>query len=300
MGPPIGIIDAHVHLYPAEVSRDPQGWAARMREPRWAALVEPRADRKVRQGWADCDRLLRDMDAAGVERAVLLGWYWEQQATCVWHNRYYAACVRQHPDRLSAFATVQAAAGAAAIDEMNRAAEAGLIGLGESCPPAVDGGVVDPNWMRVWEEAVKLNWPVNLHVTDPAGRPYPGRVETPLQEIVALACKMPELRLILAHWGGGLFSHELNGHCRKALRNVVYDTAASALVYESTVFARAVATIGSGRILFGSDYPLLTHPARQPEPGFVSAVEEVRNAGLGAETIAAILGGNARRMLDLT
>ena len=36
---------------------------------------------------------------------VLLGWYWESAETCAWQNRFYAACIRAHADRLSAFAT---------------------------------------------------------------------------------------------------------------------------------------------------------------------------------------------------
>lgn len=293
-----GIIDAHVHLYPAEVSRNPREWAVRMNEPLWGALVEPREARRVRQGWADCDQLLHDMDAAGVERAVLLGWYWEQHATCVWHNRYHADCIKKHSERLWAFATVQAAVGAAAIDEMKRAADVGMIGLGETCPPAVGGSYSDPNWMRVWEQALELNWPVNLHVTDPAARPFPGRVETSLVEIVGLAARLPELRLILAHWGGGLIFHELNPYCRHALRNACYDTAASSLIYDSEVFSRAVAAVGAEKIIFGSDYPLLTHPAREPEPGFATAIEGVRRTGLSNDESARILGGNSRSLLN--
>ena len=57
------------------------------------------------------DELLRAMDAAGISRAVLLGWYWEKPATCAGQNRFYAACVRAHPDRLMAFATLHPAAG---------------------------------------------------------------------------------------------------------------------------------------------------------------------------------------------
>lgn len=51
------------------------------------------------------------MDRAGVERAVLLGWYWEQAETCVWQNRFYGRCVREHPDRLLAYATIHPGAG---------------------------------------------------------------------------------------------------------------------------------------------------------------------------------------------
>jgi uncharacterized protein len=294
-----GIVDAHVHLYPAEVAADPAAWAARMGEPKWAALVLPAAGRRVRQGWADCDRLLRDMDAAGVERAVLLGWYWERLETCAWHNRYHAACVRTHPDRLSAFATVQASAGDAALAEMRRARDDGLAGLGELCPWAVGGSPLDENWRRVFAAALEMGWPVNLHVTDPVSRPYPGRVDTPLEHVVALASEFPALRLILAHWGGGLVFHELNPHARCALANVVYDTAATPLLYDRRVYADGAAAAGAGRVLFGSDYPLLVYPREQTEPDLVRVVADVRAAGLAPEVEAAVLGGNARRLLGL-
>ncbi len=295
-----GIIDAHVHLYPKEASADPAAWAERMGEPLWGALVTPQPGRRVQQGWADCERLLRDMDAAGVERAVLLGWYWQRHETCVWHNRYYAACVRSHPDRISAFATVQASAGEAeAITEMNRARDDGLIGLGELCPWSGGGSPLDEAWQAVFAHAVALNWPVNLHVTDPASRLFPGRVVTPLADIVALARQQAGLRLILAHWGGGLLFHELNAHARQALRHCVYDTAATPLLYDPAIYRAAVQAVGGNRILFGSDYPLMVFPKDQREPEFTRVLAQVREAGLDEAATAAVLGGNARQVLGL-
>lgn len=295
-----GIIDAHVHLYPSEVSADPARWAAHRHEPLWAALVTPQPGRRVQQGWADADRLLRDMDAAGVERAVLLGWYWQRHETCVWHNRIYAECVRAHPDRLSAFATVQAAAGAdVAIRELNRARDDGLVGLGELCPWSGGGSALDEDWQAVLAHAVALDWPVNLHVTDPASRLFPGRVVTPLEDVVALARQQPGLRLILAHWGGGLVFHELNAHARQALQNCVYDAAATPLLYDPAIYAAAVRAVGAERILFGSDYPLMVFPREQSEPDLARVLAQVRAAGLDDAARAAVLGGNARRMLGM-
>ena len=295
-----GIIDAHVHLYPAEVSADPAGWAARMGEPLWAALVTPQPGRRVQQGWADCDRLLRDMDAAGVERAVLLGWYWQRHETCIWQNRYYAACVRAHPDRISAFATVQAAAGIdASIEEMTRARDDGLIGLGELNPWSGGRSPLSDAWLAVFAQAVEMRWPVNLHVTDPASRMFPGRVATPLEDVVALAERFPGLRLILAHWGGGLIFHELNAHARKALLHVVYDTAATPLLYDPAIYAAGVRAVGAERVLFGSDYPLMVFPKEQREPDLVRVLAQVREAGLDDATLTAVLGGSARRVLGV-
>ena len=125
-------IDAHVHLYLPETNRDPAAWAVRQGEGHWATLcTRRRGDGHPVQGFPSVGELLREMDQAGIERSILLGWYWEKHATCVEQNKFYAACIRAHPDRLSAFATVHPAAGEAALAEVQRARDDGLIGLGE-------------------------------------------------------------------------------------------------------------------------------------------------------------------------
>ena len=102
------VIDSHVHLYPAELNRDPAGWAMAHHEDKWASLcLRRRQNGADVQGFPSLENLLLEMDRSGVERAVLLGWYWANPATCELHNRFYAECVRRYPDRLSAFATVQ-------------------------------------------------------------------------------------------------------------------------------------------------------------------------------------------------
>ncbi|MES1194343.1 MAG: amidohydrolase, partial [Opitutus sp.] len=129
------VVDAHVHLYPPEVNRDPAGWAAVHGEKHWAELcTRQRKDGKPVQTFPSVDQLLRDMDAAGVSKAVLLGWYWENHATCVAQNKFYADCIRAHPDRLAAFATVQPKAGPIAFEEAVRAMDDGLTGFGELSP----------------------------------------------------------------------------------------------------------------------------------------------------------------------
>lgn len=291
------VIDCHVHLYPPEAAADSVAWAAARREPRWAAMVAPRADGTRLQGWADVSRLLRDLDAAGVDRAVLLGWYWENAATCVEQNTFLAAAVRAHPDRFEACATLHAAAGGAAVlAELRRARDAGLSGLGELCPPAQGFRYDDPALAAALHLAGEWRWPVNLHVTEPAGRDYPGRVETPFAELIALAQRHPATRFVFAHWGGLLPFYELNRAVAAKLKNVWYDTAASPLLYRPEIFAQVVAAIGPERIVYGSDYPLRLYPRREAEPNFASFLAEIRGAGLAPETQRALLGENWRRL----
>ena len=294
------VIDAHVHLYPPEAGREPTAWAAARGEPHWAELCTRRRkngrvpDQPV-QGFPSVDQLLRDMDAAGVTQAVLLGWYWENHATCVEQNRFFARCLQQHPDRLAAFASVHPAAGATALAEIRWAKDNGFCGLGELSPHSQHVALTDPTWCELLTLAGKLDLPVNLHVTDPRSRPYPGRVETPLCDFVRFAREFPKTKFILAHWGGGLaFDSE-----DRALRNICYDTAASPLLYDGGVWDRALAAVGPECILFGSDYPLILYPKQESEPGFAGLLKEIAEADLESAPAEAIMGGNAAALFGL-
>lgn len=282
------IVDAHVHLYPPEVNRDPAGWAAAHGEPHWAELcTRQRKDGRPVQTFPSVDQLLRDMDAAGVAKAVLLGWYWETHESCVAQNKFYADCIRAHPDRLAAFATVQPKAGNVAFEEAVRAMDDGLAGFGELSPHSQHFAIDDPVWRQILMLAAEWKVPVNLHVTDPASRAYPGRVETPLGDFVRLAREFPAVIFILAHWGGGLaWSAEA-----AALPNVWCDTAASPLLYGPEVWTKAK----TDRILFGSDYPLILYPRTDTVPGFAGLLGEAKQAAV----TDAVLGGKAAGLLGL-
>lgn len=292
---PEAVIDCHVHLYPAEVNAGPESWAAAAGEPRWAALCtrRRRGGRPV-QSFPGVADLLRAMDAAGVERAVLLGWYWERPATCAAQNRFYAGCVRSHPDRLVGFATVRAGPDPAeAAEELRRAVGEGLRGVGELFPQAQGYRVSDPGFLAVLEIAAEGRLPVVLHATDPEGRPYPGRVESPLGDFLELAASHPSVDFVLAHWGG-MLPFRLPGAALPA--NLHFDTAASPLVCGEEVWPAFLAAAGRERVLFGSDYPLNLYPRIDAAPDMGRFVAEARR-GLPPEARPAVLRENALRLL---
>jgi predicted TIM-barrel fold metal-dependent hydrolase len=265
-------------------------------EGHWADLcTRRRVDGRAVQSFPSVRGLLRAMDAADVARSVLLGWYWEQPATCAAQNRFYAQCVRAHPDRLAAFATVHPAAGRqAALDEVQRAHGEGLCGLGELSPHSQGYGVTDPGFGAVLRLAGKLGLPVNLHVTDPRGRPYPGRVLTPLRDFVWLARKFPEVTFILAHWGGLL---PLRDAKARALPNLYYDTAASPLLYSEEIWPQFLAQVPADRVLFGSDFPLNVYPRIDAAANMTRLVAEVHRDAPSVELLEAVVGGNAARLM---
>jgi predicted TIM-barrel fold metal-dependent hydrolase len=291
------ILDSHIHLYPPEVFADPVAWGTAQGEPWWTCCVAP-PHQPTLQGWADVGTLLRAMDRAGVEQGVMLGWYWERQETCELQNGWFIDWVRQHPDRLRGFATVQPNSGQRGLDNVRAALDAGLCGIGELLPQAQGFRFTDEAWARLVALAVERRVPINLHVTDPVAVGAGAGVKaTPLEDYVRLTRDFPAATFILAHWGGGLPFYELNPRIRAAFRNVYYDTAASPLLYDPGVFRRVVDLIGAERILFGTDYPLLCFPRQTREPEFGRHLAEVAAAGLTEAERAAILGGNLLRLL---
>jgi predicted TIM-barrel fold metal-dependent hydrolase len=288
------IIDSHVHLYPPVLNADPAGWAAAHGEAHWAVLgTRRRADGRAVQAFPGVDELLREMDAAGVGRAVLLGWYWEKLETCAWQNRFSAQCVRAHPDRFVAFAALQPRGGHwPNLTEMHRARDEGLTGVGELSPHSQGYAMDDPVFREVLVLAADWKLPVNLHVTDPEGRAYPGRVGTPLEDFARLAREFPNVTFILAHWGGLLPLRDTNA---AALPNVFYDTAASPLLYDASVWRRFIDTVGTERVLFGSDYPLNLYPKLETGPEMKRLIAEAKTGGAND----AVMGDNAARLFRL-
>jgi predicted TIM-barrel fold metal-dependent hydrolase len=271
----MGLVDHHVHLYPPELNRDPAAWAAAQGEPRWSAMcARRRRDGSPVQEFPDVAELLRAMDAAGVERAILLGWYWERAETCAWHNRAMGTWVAAHPDRLSAWATFHP--GAAPEDvraELRRARDEGLSGLGELSPHSVDVGMGSEGLAAALTLAREWRWPVNFHVTEPRAKPYPGKVETPEGDFRELARRWPEVEFTLAHWAGGFDVRDL---C-----NVRVDTAAAPLIYGKKAWALRGLGVRPEQVVFGSDYPLRLLPAQSAAEGWAAFAAEARQMGLG-------------------
>jgi hypothetical protein len=290
------IIDAHTHYYPESVFSDPIAWANQNHEPHWASLVGP----KSIQGWADISTMLKAMDDARVEKAVLLGWYWQHQSSCTEQNEWYARCLKEAPDRFLAFAAVQPAAGTRGFDEVRRRIDGGFVGIGEMLPQVQGFEITShPVWFDVCQWAETHGVPINIHVTEPAGHKYKGKVETPLQSYIDLAELFPDLKLILAHWGGGLPFYAMNPHCASKMKNVWFDTAASPLIYSSKIWRAVIDMVGADRILFGTDYPLKLHPAKSKVPAIKCLVDEVLEAGLKEEEQMQIFRGTAENLFDL-
>ena len=293
------IIDSHIHMYPPYVYADPIFWARQVDEPYWGALMGDNPTRTTIQGWATIEQLITDMDAAGIDKVILQGIYFQHQRNCAVQNKWYAGWRQQYPDRLLAFATVQPLAGQAALDEIKRRVDQGFCGVGEILPYAQNHTVRDDLFLAVVELVIELDIPLCLHGAEPVGHAYPGRVDTPLQDYVWLAEQYPNLKLILAHLGGLLPYYELNPRIKKIMHNVYYDTAAVPLLYQPAVYKSVLDIVGPKKILFGSDYPLLLYPGRSRVPEFVSLLGEIKHSGLTQNELSLVLGENIQFIVNI-
>jgi len=126
------------------------------------------------------------------------------------------------------------------------------------------------------------------HASEPVGHQYAGKGAVTPERLYPFIQSNPGLKLVCAHWGGGLPFYALMPEVKRALANVYFDTAASPFLYHPQIYRQAAELIGADKILFGSDYPLMPQSR---------VIKEVKAAGLSAEAEDKILGGNARRLL---
>jgi predicted TIM-barrel fold metal-dependent hydrolase len=99
--------------------------------------------------------------------------------------------------------------------------------------------------------------PLMLHSSEPVGHRYPGKGTATPDRLLEFISVNPDLKIVLAHWGGGLPFYELMPEVAEQTRNVVYDTAASTYLYRADVFQTVLGIVGVERVMWGSDHPVL-------------------------------------------
>ena len=239
---------------------------------------------------ATAEELLASMDAAHVDVSVAAGFWWRSAELAGEHADYLLDSAAASGARIVPFVPVDLAA-ADAGERLRHAAAAGARGLGEVRPAnqPLDGPATDALLGRASEE---FDLPALVHASEPVGHRYPGKSGgyTP-GALWALVERQPA-RVIAAHWGGGFPFYALMPEVRRLLGGgrLVFDTAASPLLYEPRVFAQALELVGDELVLWGSDFPLRDQAEDR------SAVEAALPTGAQRE---AVLGGNAVRFLGL-
>jgi predicted TIM-barrel fold metal-dependent hydrolase len=278
------IIDVHVHAFPAAIRDHRERFFDG--EPAFELLYASAKAKLV-----GADRIIDMMDAQQVDHSVIFGFPWRTADTFKRNNDYILEMVSRHPGRLSGFCCLDPMHPDAPA-EAERCLQAGLAGVGELAFYCSDLDCACLDGLEpIMALCRRFDRPVMVHTNEPIGHAYPGKTPNTLAQIYALVKQYTDNRIILAHWGGGIFLYNLlKKQVRQTLSNVWYDTAASPFLYHPDIYLRAVELAGVDKILFGTDYPLLS-PRRY--------FDEMVQAGLDTHHQERIIGGNAAALLKL-
>ncbi len=276
------IIDFHTHIFPAWLREKREEYSKR--DPCFSLLYsQPKA--KI----ATAEELLASMDETGIDVAVVLNIGWVSQELCVKTNDYILDSVSRYPKRLVGFCAIQPRAGDAAIAEIERCAKAGAKGIGELRSDVQGFDLTDEKTMKpVVDALLKHDLIFLTHSSEPVGHEYFGKGRITQDILYSFITAFPDLKLVCAHWGGGLPFYALMPEVARALANVFFDTAATVFLYKPEIFEQVSRIIGSDKILFGTDYPLM-HQNR--------VIAQIQSVQLLEEDKARILGANARKLL---
>lgn len=244
----------------------------------------------------DVDGLLRALDDAGVERAVLV------HASTVYgfDNRYAAAALAQHRDRLVGVGSVDFIS-SSAVDDLRRLIEEdGFSGVrirvsdGGTKVPTPGSGVTDERMADVWSYIADNNVPVciQMHSKD----------APKLAEVLG---KHPTMTILLDHLGrpdasGGAPYARLaelgqlaafpGVHLKitpPALKRLANEPGADV----TSVLGRIIEIFGAERLMWGSNFPASAGALRDLLIRIEGALPP-----LEPEVRSAILGGNAARI----
>ena len=248
-----------------------------------ALFIDPKAK------FAGYDNLITSMDEAAVDVSVCAGFGWTDPEVARVSNDYNLEAARSHPDRLVAFCSVNPLWGEDAVEEVKRCHAAGAKGIGELHPNTQ--GFLDADLASlapVFDTAKDLKIPILMHASEPVGHGYPGKGSVTPEHLMTLVSAFPNNTFIFSHFGGGLPFYGLMPEVKSALKNVYFDSAAFPFLYQPEVFDVVARSVGAKKILFASDYPLVSQKR---------ALDEFSKSGLRTDEIRLVQGANTAEIL---
>jgi aminocarboxymuconate-semialdehyde decarboxylase len=323
--------DVHAHVIVPEITReagDGEPWRPRVFRDDSGVQVVETGGREIRAAIAefvDIDGILAAQDEAGVDRVLLCPWvpllYYDADpeeglARARIQNDALADLVRDHPDRLSALGALPLQDPELAARELYALMEGGVL-KGVEVAASVRGVFLgDDRFEPFWEAAETTGALVFIHPTtrgfdSPAFQDYYlwNTVANPLETATTAAHMVvagvmerhPDLRVLLAHGGGALLAvrgrlrhaHGFQPQAKARLRESPEDSIRrfhfDTLTHDEALLRALIDYVGPDHVLLGSDYPFDMGDARH--------VETVRALDLSPDVEAAILSGNAERLL---
>jgi predicted TIM-barrel fold metal-dependent hydrolase len=200
-------------------------------------------------------------------------------------NNYIIEAVKKFPDRFIGSCMTTPVWGKLAIEEIERCAKAGLIGV-KLLPHhhgyyAIDGEIMDPMMEKIAELGLILT--THSDFDHKKCSPY---------QVIRLAERFPKVTIMMAHMGMNSDNTASVPDLVKDHKNLILDTSAAPnLPYD--VFVKPMQIVPD-QVVFGSDTPTLSPEVELKK---IEVAEELY--GLTKEQKKKILGENAARILGL-
>jgi len=278
------VVDFHTHIFPPQVSERREDYLRRD-----SAFAEMYSSPKAQI--ATAEELLASMEEAEVDTSVVLGFAWSEQELCREHNEYLLEAAARSGGRLIPFCAIQPRAGDDALAETERCVRAGARGLGELRPESQGYSLEQGGGDLLAGAALRHDLVLLFHVSEPVGHSYPGKSGLGLDAFYRFVSCHQGLTAVGAHWAGGLPFYSLMPEVRETLANVYVDTAATPFLYSPAIYRQVAELVGAERILFGSDYPLISQRRQR------QAIEDGLRDDKDGKRL--VLGENACRLLRL-
>lgn len=273
------IIDAWMQLPNKAYLLDPMFDSLRRWPTAWRTLASDRPD-------ITHSEALATFRGQGVARAIASAW-WGPSGSMI-TNDEVAAAVKAHPGYVVGIASVDINRPMDAVRELRRCLkQLGFKGLRVlpwlwGLPPD------DRRYYPLYAECVELDITFCLQVGH-AGPMRPSEPGRPIPYLDNVAHEFPELRIVGGHIGFPWVSEMVSLMMKHP--NVYVDTSA----YKASRFPPELVTYmrgpGKHKVLFGSNYPMLT-PAE--------CLMHIEALELGEDVLARFLAGNARHAFKLS
>ena len=230
---------------------------------------------------------IKDMDEAGVDKAVIVAVDAETTFGFKTPNELVAEAVKKYPDRLIGFAGVDPRKGKLALDELEYAVkELGMKGL-KFIPHLNELRTNDPLFYPIYELAQDLGIPVLFHTGNQFHAGTRLKYCHPI-DLDDVAVDFPRLKIVAAHFGWPWVEEAI----ALALRheNVYLNVAGWAPKHYPEILIKYMNGPLKEKVLFGSDFPLLSRKR---------IIDELQRLPLKPEVLENLLSNNPKRFLGI-
>jgi predicted TIM-barrel fold metal-dependent hydrolase len=273
------IIDSHVHLHPTEEV---------------GKMVLEKIGLPY-YSYGTPDDYVNDMKSAGIDRGVIVSFALDNQ---IKNNNFWTVAITRpgrnkpakYPMLIPFISVSPTMKGRTMIEELEHKYNWGMKGL-KFHPVAQEFAPDDERMWPVYEWMTKHDLPITTHSGfNVDGKSMFGEPE----RWIPVLEEFSDLKLILAHMGGG--SWDMSIEIADRFPQVMFDTAIAISYIDSPTTlddegaVDLIRTIGSERILFGSDYPWI-NPKKD--------IGRINGLNISDNDKKLILGKNAERLFNL-